>query len=195
MTDKEAKRDYDRLYRDRNRERLAAQGREYYQANTGSLKERARAWYWANREKGRAHRRQYYEAHRAEAIERTRIWRLDHPGCRQVEYWRDPEKYRGKARQWRVDNPLKARALLGRYRRRLSAGRLGRIDYEAIVARDRNQCGICGKLVPTDAPSFDHIVPLARGGAHAQWNLQLTHWPCNRRRGAGRIPAQTRMAF
>ncbi|MFJ9212987.1 HNH endonuclease [Streptomyces sp. NPDC102264] len=30
-----------------------------------------------------------------------------------------------------------------------------------------------------DAPSIDHVIPLARGGTHEPANVQCAHWLCN----------------
>jgi 5-methylcytosine-specific restriction endonuclease McrA len=30
-----------------------------------------------------------------------------------------------------------------------------------------------------DAPTVDHIIPLAKGGTHTWDNVQLAHWSCN----------------
>lgn len=61
-----------------------------------------------------------------------------------------------------------------------------------IYQRDGWLCGICGGpverglLVPSPgAPTLDHIVPLAHGGRHIESNVQLAHFICNTRKGAG----------
>lgn len=55
-----------------------------------------------------------------------------------------------------------------------------------VYARDGWHCQICGeavardKVVPhPDAPTLDHIVPLAAGGDHSYANTQLAHFRCN----------------
>mgnify|MGYP002280752527 CR=1 FL=1 len=56
--------------------------------------------------------------------------------------------------------------------------------------RDEGLCGICSEpiLLSDKYPhprslSIDHIVPLAKGGNHAQYNLQIAHWICNVNKG------------
>ena len=56
----------------------------------------------------------------------------------------------------------------------------------AIYERDGWTCRICGdpvnrdaKVPELDAPTIDHVVPLARGGAHAPENWQTAHFYCN----------------
>jgi len=55
-----------------------------------------------------------------------------------------------------------------------------------IYFRDEGLCGICNEpiLLSDKYPhprslSIDHIVPLSKGGNHAKYNLQITHWNCN----------------
>ena len=44
-------------------------------------------------------------------------------------------------------------------------------------------CGLCGKPLGDDK-TFDHIVPLSRGGDNTLANLQLAHLMCNQRKNA-----------
>lgn len=59
-----------------------------------------------------------------------------------------------------------------------------------IFKRDKWRCGICGEKVDRklrhphmQSASIDHIVPLARGGADAEWNVQCAHLGCNSNKG------------
>lgn len=64
-----------------------------------------------------------------------------------------------------------------------------RIDPVEVFIRDNWVCGICGKKVRQNAhynhdhaATLDHIVPLAKGGAHAMSNVQCSHRACNLRK-------------
>lgn len=59
---------------------------------------------------------------------------------------------------------------------------VGPVDYLGIRAAGDN-CGICGKYVADADLSFDHIMPLSRGGSHTQDNIQVAHKSCNFRKG------------
>lgn len=50
-----------------------------------------------------------------------------------------------------------------------------------VWTRDRGRCRQCGSNVELQ---FDHIIPVAYGGASTVDNLQVLCGPCNRRRGA-----------
>lgn len=64
--------------------------------------------------------------------------------------------------------------------------------YRLLIERDGPGCQICRRPInmtmrsgpkghPSGkGPSIDHIHPKARGGTDDLWNLQLTHWKCNR---------------
>lgn len=65
----------------------------------------------------------------------------------------------------------------------------------AIFYRDRGRCVFCntdlsGTVTLQNRENFDHIIPLARGGANDVTNLQLLCRPCNARKLAG--PGSTR---
>jgi 5-methylcytosine-specific restriction endonuclease McrA len=55
-------------------------------------------------------------------------------------------------------------------------------DVKQLVwRRDRGQCRLCGANTELQ---FDHIIPLSKGGATTEENLQILCGPCNRRKGA-----------
>lgn len=60
-----------------------------------------------------------------------------------------------------------------------------------IARRDGYRCGICAgpvamaERVPSlNAPTIDHVLPLAKGGSDTPANVQLAHFICNSRKGA-----------
>jgi len=48
-----------------------------------------------------------------------------------------------------------------------------------IYNKCKGRCAICGKFVPYDAFTVDHIIPLAKGGTNELNNLQCTCKTCN----------------
>lgn len=91
-----------------------------------------------------------------------------------------PERKRQASLQWDRDNPW---SKLGRdaRRRALKAGAtIEPVDAAAVLA-SRPDCYLCGDLL-AGYLHLDHIVPLARGGAHCMANLLPTHEPCNLRK-------------
>lgn len=71
------------------------------------------------------------------------------------------------------------------------------ITIQALYKRDNGKCWLCGELTSLDDatvseqgafiagdyyPSIDHVVPLAKGGAHTWDNVKLAHRICNSRK-------------
>jgi len=61
-----------------------------------------------------------------------------------------------------------------------------------ILERDGWRCKLCGVRTPRskrgtyadDAPEIDHIIPIAEGGDHAEYNVQCACRRCNIEKGA-----------
>lgn len=100
-----------------------------------------------------------------------------------------------KARaKWRKEHREHLKAMRGFYRAALKSAYVERVEFRAIYQRDRGVCGICHRKVEPDNASLDHILPISLGGAHAPWNVRVTHLACNLGRG-NRGAAQLRMAI
>ena len=124
--------------------------------------------------------------YRREAInESNRRWRANNPETRraiEARYWkRHPEKMRAKNAR-------------GKARRRGQV--VETVDPLAIYERDGWICQLCGEGVDSAiaspdprSASLDHIIPLSRGGVHAEVNCQLAHRSCNSRKG-NRLPEE-----
>lgn len=117
---------------------------------------------------------------------------------------RTPEEARAAAREryarnrlsliayqkaWAKANPDKVRVsrTLGRRERlaRIRATQREHVSYRRILERDVCFCGICGGILDTGIlrnVHFDHIVPLSKGGAHVESNIQISHPTCNMRK-------------
>ena len=52
-------------------------------------------------------------------------------------------------------------------------------ERTAVYNRCKGRCAICGKFVPYDEATIDHISPLAKGGDNGVDNLQCAHSWCN----------------
>lgn len=57
------------------------------------------------------------------------------------------------------------------------------VDFAAILERDGHVCHICSREVEPSDIHFDHVIPLARGGAHSMENIRVAHSLCNLRKG------------
>jgi 5-methylcytosine-specific restriction endonuclease McrA len=158
--------------------------RRYRQAHPEKGRESARRYRQAHPEQQREQRRQYLVANSEKEREYGRRYRQAHP-----------EKVSERHRRYRLTNPGKNR-LKQQKRRALKRGVLTEpINPDTIYLRDKGVCQICHKKVSRSEASLDHIIPLKNRGPHTMANLQLTHRRCNFRRGAGRLPAQQRLAL
>ena len=61
-----------------------------------------------------------------------------------------------------------------------------------IYARDWYSCQYCAKSFPTTELTFDHVVPVSRGGRKDWENIVTCCVSCNRRKG-GRTPGEASM--
>ena len=112
-------------------------------------------------------------------------WRKRNPAKVKAQLRRVPkERQRLQSQRWRDANPDKVRDMVHRRRLRVKQGGPVHVNYTAIMERDRGICAICGKKVKQSEISFDHILPLSRGGQHKPSNLRLAHRLCNIRRSS-----------
>lgn len=61
-----------------------------------------------------------------------------------------------------------------------------------IYARDKHTCQYCGKKFPTEDLTFDHVVPIVKGGAKTWENIVTCCFECNHRKG-GATPDEAGM--
>lgn len=97
------------------------------------------------------------------------------------------ERSREASKRWKLNNPQRVRIhnRMMRHKRRAqikgSAIKVTAKDLSAIESAAKGRChycGIKGRL------SFDHIDPLARGGAHAKDNIVMACPSCNSKKNA-----------
>lgn len=102
----------------------------------------------------------------------------------------DPQAARDRVKQWRIDNPERARENSRRSKqKRLERERgaaVEHIDFDALWAKQQGHCALCGEPIDPalagphpQSKSVDHIVPLSKGGKTMQANVQFTHLQCN----------------
>lgn len=45
-------------------------------------------------------------------------------------------------------------------------------------------CAYCEKPMPLSEVTFDHVIPISKGGTFANNNIVLAHYKCNRDKGS-----------
>jgi 5-methylcytosine-specific restriction endonuclease McrA len=61
-----------------------------------------------------------------------------------------------------------------------------------IYARDKYSCQYCGSAFNSDELTFDHVIPVSRGGAKTWENIVTSCIDCNRKKG-GQTPEEAGM--
>jgi 5-methylcytosine-specific restriction endonuclease McrA len=96
-----------------------------------------------------------------------------------------PEKVKEQKRRWWKNNPYKIKEK-GRKRRVLKHDAEGThtiTDLKYIYDHQKGICGKCGKYIPFDKMTVDHIIPLSWGGSNYASNIQLLCFSCNSSKG------------
>jgi 5-methylcytosine-specific restriction endonuclease McrA len=184
--------EYHRQYHQTHRERRVQRD------STPEAVERRRLWRAANRAKRNAWRAD---------------WAARNPDAMKVIERRHAEKRKPQKRlsdaEYRARNPELCAAIVERSkakkpelyrahavvsvakrRARKRSSLVERVSHRRIIERDRGLCHLCLLAVSANERSFDHLIPVCRQGAHAEWNLMLAHLRCNKRRSIKQILTQ-----
>lgn len=160
-----------RRYREANAETIQARKREYHQANAEAIRAKVVAWQRANPEQRREQRRRYRDAHREE----LRVKMLE-------RYYRlmaeDPERVRKLRRDW-----AKTRKGVLANRAARTARRGAPYTEESlawIASLVDPTCWYCGRI----ATEIDHVIPVSRGGSGERSNLVPSCRSCNASKNA-----------
>lgn len=164
----------ERKYKARHRDATRDQEHERRKVQRATFQEKTKARDLAYRISHREHLREYAREYRENNRER----------CRNL------------GNKWAHLNPEKASDSRKKsFAKRRGAGvRTEKISSVEIYNRDRWICQLCKKKVSRKlafpdpmSPSLDHIVPVARGGAHEKKNVHLAHLVCNMRAQVGGV--------
>lgn len=114
----------------------------------------AAAWNAAHPERASAKCARYHVGHRARVSARQAAYRAAHPD-------------------------LFRRIAHNRRARLRGAPTFGRVSFREVRERDGDVCWLCGKPVDSKTRSYDHAIPLAKGGEHSTRNIRVAHRRCN----------------
>jgi 5-methylcytosine-specific restriction endonuclease McrA len=142
-------------YRAANPDKIAAASRAYDEAHRDERKAYAAAWRERNREKARATTAAYRKAHPDRVKRAIEDWHARHPEVRRAH---------------RADRLAARRAALGKVSKDI---------VPRLMTLQRALCSGCRADLRATGFHLDHIAPLAKGGEHADGNLQLLCPPCN----------------
>lgn len=173
----------DKLYYEKNKEKILARATEYRNENEKEIKERKKREYEKNREKYLKRSREYYYENREEILEQMKLY-YDENKDRIAEYKREYSKRNKKriaekARLYLKNNPEKFRERNARRKALIRKNTVGKVDYEEILKRDGMFCHICQSPIEDGNYHFDHVIPLSKGGEHSMENIKIAHARCN----------------
>lgn len=90
----------------------------------------------------------------------------------------------------RHDTPDKKAARQAKRRARQAHKGAENLSYDLVSSTHGPECHICGITIDRGlrhphpgSRSFDHVIPLSKGGAHILANVKLAHLSCNMRKG------------
>ena len=165
--------EYHRAYRLANKERLAELGRRYQRANRDRLK---------------AYLREYYLKNKAKLVARATAWGKANPEKKYaaIRAWekRNPAKVAARQARW-VSKNLPKCAIKSKKRREMlrsveqTDSISSKVLAQLISSCARMKCAICGKNMPKNDRTYDHVIPLSKGGTGHIANLQIVHLSCN----------------
>ena len=97
----------------------------------------------------------------------------------------NPAKARAKAAAWQKANP-EARRIISQNRRArklANGGKLSKGLSAKLFKLQKGKCPCCNQPLGDDY-HMDHIMPLAKGGANEDLNIQLLRQQCNQQKSA-----------
>lgn len=166
--------EYQRQWRERNKDHLKAAKARYYQENKDRMREQSRTW---DRE------------HRDEVNARARAYNARNPASRRARNQRHnaahPERAKASRAKWKAQNKV-AVAIESQRRRARRRGldeHFTRADVRRQIVMQDGRCFWCEADIRAQH-SIDHLIPLSRSGDDSAANIVLACDHCNASKGA-----------
>lgn len=189
--------EYNRLYRAANREKVNAAKREwaknnrhlirpgdsaYREKNKERLSEYHKQWKKLNAEHVQDYQRKYLEANRERKKASDKAWaeknknKINHASRRYRA--RNPEKVKAIKQAQAKKHPETVKNNKLRRRARIADNGVYLVTKKDIAKIMKNPCAYCGAT----SKHIDHVIPIAKGGAHKVGNLVAACQSCNQRK-------------
>jgi 5-methylcytosine-specific restriction endonuclease McrA len=162
---KECTKAYKEAYYAKNREKSNAKSRADYALNREKYKKIHAEWAANNADRITSHKKAYYAKNREKVITAAADWAAA-----------NPEKRSSVAAKWQKANPEAMSATVHRRRARKAANGVNAVSTQEWATIAAMPCTACAAPGPSEV---DHIVPIARGGAHTIGNLIPLCRSCN----------------
>jgi 5-methylcytosine-specific restriction endonuclease McrA len=177
-------------YHLKNKEKINARSAAWSTANKDRVKASAAARYAANPEKVGASAAAWQKANPEKALAANLAWQKANPekvrAAAKRWYYANKEKVLAANAAWYKANPLASRRLRHskRARKKANGGKLSPGIALKLFSLQRGKCAICKKSLRKTGFHLDHVIPLSRGGANIDRNIQLTCPTCNIKKGS-----------
>lgn len=157
----------------RNKAHNNARTKKWTEENREYVLQQHREYAASHREVARLRAAKWYEDNHEYALERDRQTRLA-----------NPEKFRAKAKEYAIRNPLILNANKRAHKARKRAGGTHtRIELMELYELQDGRCGYCGMPIfwhIKGSVHIDHMQPVSRGGSNIVDNLCLSCHDCNK---------------
>lgn len=175
---RQKKRARDAEYSRKNKDRRSAYQKAYYEKNKTEALLFQNAYYAKNRVAIKANTRKYYRENKAESLEYQRQYRIVNKAAisarGKLYAKRKPEII---SRNRNLRHARKKGAIIGNTRTIA--------EWEKSWRKQKSvSCYWCARNTDTKRAQVDHIIALAKGGAHSIENLCISCSNCNQRKSA-----------
>lgn len=166
-----------------------------YEKNGDRIRELKKGTMERTKKKRREYQQQYYYSNREHNVQKAKEWREAHPGHSSAynkEYYKTHKKEnKERTSNYRKNNPEKVRQIKADYRKnnpeavqkhhmtrraRKAQNGVFEVSKKELQRLMKGPCVSCGSM---ERINIDHIIPIARGGAHSIGNLQPLCKSCN----------------
>lgn len=155
--------------------------RAYYKANAENLKAQSSEWYAANHDRAKATQRDYAERNAGSIRDYKRSWEK-------------ANQDKVKASRALAKSKITASMFAEQYHRRRARKATNGVykvtarDMARCLARFAGACAYCSTNFTLELrPTWDHIVPISRGGQHSVGNLAPACSACNTSKWASTV--------
>ena len=154
--DPDREREYQKEYREKHKERLSAYFKEYRKKNKERIATKKKEWHEANRDK---------------VLARIRKWRKNNPDYNRQYAKANKESIAHNRREWVKKNQWRRANIEAKREAIKISALLPTSDFD-LINKFYQQRDLISRETSIQH-HVDHIIPLSKGGAHHQDNLQI----------------------
>jgi len=189
------KKEYARIYRAKNKERIQENIRKCWAKNKEKYKISKKKWREKNKEKLTISSREWQRNNKEKVRKRNKKWKTNNREKvnKAARNWRknNPEKQKEIQKRWSKNNPEKTRIKNQKRRAKIanSYGTYTINEWKQLCKLYDYRCLACGKKTKL---TVDHVIPLDLGGANTIDNIQPLCKSCNSKKCNKHIDYRTK---